>query len=199
LTNAPAAFMEAMNGMLHEYLDDFVVILHPYPSLLSEVYLGVQSMPILLPKQGVFCRYCDRPIAFCQVDSSGGKENAAPKGTAFHEVFIWSLSGGLNPVANRGFERLAIGATRPRGFHLFGFHGFDRLFQPDALAHMLGPSSIARRHVPSVAMVLACDWGRAGAETGKGRGGLRAKFRRKPGIVRDFATDQRRMTEINRP
>jgi hypothetical protein len=26
LTNAPAAFMEAMNGMLHEYLDDFVVI-----------------------------------------------------------------------------------------------------------------------------------------------------------------------------
>jgi hypothetical protein len=26
LTNAPAAFMEAMNGMLHEYLDDFVVV-----------------------------------------------------------------------------------------------------------------------------------------------------------------------------
>jgi hypothetical protein len=25
-TNAPAAFMEAMNGMLHEYLDDFVVV-----------------------------------------------------------------------------------------------------------------------------------------------------------------------------
>jgi hypothetical protein len=27
LKNAPAAFMEAMNGMLHEYLDDFVVFL----------------------------------------------------------------------------------------------------------------------------------------------------------------------------
>jgi hypothetical protein len=26
LTNAPAAFMEAMNRMLHEYLDDFVVV-----------------------------------------------------------------------------------------------------------------------------------------------------------------------------
>jgi hypothetical protein len=26
LTNAPAAFMEAMNGMLHEYLDDFIVV-----------------------------------------------------------------------------------------------------------------------------------------------------------------------------
>jgi hypothetical protein len=26
LTNAPATFMEAINGMLHEYLDDFVVI-----------------------------------------------------------------------------------------------------------------------------------------------------------------------------
>jgi hypothetical protein len=26
LTNTPAAFMEAMNGMLHEYLDDFVVV-----------------------------------------------------------------------------------------------------------------------------------------------------------------------------
>jgi hypothetical protein len=26
LTNAPAAFMEAMNEMLHEYLDDFVVV-----------------------------------------------------------------------------------------------------------------------------------------------------------------------------
>jgi hypothetical protein len=26
LTNAPAAFMEAMNGMLHEYLDDFVIV-----------------------------------------------------------------------------------------------------------------------------------------------------------------------------
>jgi hypothetical protein len=26
LANAPATFMEAMNGMLHEYLDDFVVI-----------------------------------------------------------------------------------------------------------------------------------------------------------------------------
>jgi hypothetical protein len=26
LTNAPAAFMEAMNGMLHEYLDDFVLV-----------------------------------------------------------------------------------------------------------------------------------------------------------------------------
>jgi hypothetical protein len=26
LTNAPAAFMEAMNGMLHEYLHDFVVV-----------------------------------------------------------------------------------------------------------------------------------------------------------------------------
>jgi hypothetical protein len=26
LTNASAAFMEAMNGMLHEYLDDFVVV-----------------------------------------------------------------------------------------------------------------------------------------------------------------------------
>jgi hypothetical protein len=26
LTNAPAAFMEAMNGMLHECLDDFVVV-----------------------------------------------------------------------------------------------------------------------------------------------------------------------------
>jgi hypothetical protein len=26
LTNAPAAFMEAMNGMLHKYLDDFVVV-----------------------------------------------------------------------------------------------------------------------------------------------------------------------------
>jgi hypothetical protein len=29
LINAPAAFMETMNGMLHEYLDDFVfVFLH---------------------------------------------------------------------------------------------------------------------------------------------------------------------------
>jgi hypothetical protein len=26
LTNTPATFMEAMNGMLHEYLDDFVVV-----------------------------------------------------------------------------------------------------------------------------------------------------------------------------
>jgi hypothetical protein len=26
LTNAPAAFMEAMNGMLHKYLDDFIVV-----------------------------------------------------------------------------------------------------------------------------------------------------------------------------
>jgi hypothetical protein len=26
LTNAPAAFMEAMNRMLHEFLDDFVVV-----------------------------------------------------------------------------------------------------------------------------------------------------------------------------
>jgi hypothetical protein len=26
LTNAPVAFMEAMNGMLHEFLDDFVVV-----------------------------------------------------------------------------------------------------------------------------------------------------------------------------
>jgi hypothetical protein len=26
LTNAPAAFMEAMNSMLHEFLDDFVVV-----------------------------------------------------------------------------------------------------------------------------------------------------------------------------
>jgi hypothetical protein len=26
LTNAPATFMEAMNWMLHEYLDDFVVV-----------------------------------------------------------------------------------------------------------------------------------------------------------------------------
>jgi hypothetical protein len=26
LTNAPTAFMEAMNGMLNEYLDDFVVV-----------------------------------------------------------------------------------------------------------------------------------------------------------------------------
>jgi hypothetical protein len=26
LTNAPAAFMEAMNGMFHECLDDFVVV-----------------------------------------------------------------------------------------------------------------------------------------------------------------------------
>jgi hypothetical protein len=26
LTNAPAAFMEAMNRMLHEYLDDFIVV-----------------------------------------------------------------------------------------------------------------------------------------------------------------------------
>jgi hypothetical protein len=26
LTNTPAAFMEAKNGMLHEYLDDFVVV-----------------------------------------------------------------------------------------------------------------------------------------------------------------------------
>jgi hypothetical protein len=26
LTNASAAFMEAMNGMLHEYLDDFIVV-----------------------------------------------------------------------------------------------------------------------------------------------------------------------------
>ena len=26
LTNAPAAFMETMNRMLHEYLDDFVVV-----------------------------------------------------------------------------------------------------------------------------------------------------------------------------
>jgi hypothetical protein len=26
LTNAPIAFMEAMNGMLHEYLDDFIVV-----------------------------------------------------------------------------------------------------------------------------------------------------------------------------
>jgi hypothetical protein len=26
LTNAPAAFIEAMNGMLHEFLDDFVVV-----------------------------------------------------------------------------------------------------------------------------------------------------------------------------
>jgi hypothetical protein len=25
LINAPATFMEAMNGMLHEYLDDFIV------------------------------------------------------------------------------------------------------------------------------------------------------------------------------
>jgi hypothetical protein len=28
LTNAPTAFMEAMNGMLPEYLDDFVVVFH---------------------------------------------------------------------------------------------------------------------------------------------------------------------------
>jgi hypothetical protein len=26
LTNAPTAFMEAMNGILHEYLDDFIVL-----------------------------------------------------------------------------------------------------------------------------------------------------------------------------
>jgi hypothetical protein len=26
LTNTPAAFMEAMNGMLHEYMDDFIVV-----------------------------------------------------------------------------------------------------------------------------------------------------------------------------
>jgi hypothetical protein len=26
LTNTLAAFMEAMNGMLHKYLDDFVVV-----------------------------------------------------------------------------------------------------------------------------------------------------------------------------
>jgi hypothetical protein len=26
LTNAPAAFMEAMNRMLHDYLDDFIVV-----------------------------------------------------------------------------------------------------------------------------------------------------------------------------
>jgi hypothetical protein len=26
LTNAPAAFMEAMNRMLHEYLDDFIIV-----------------------------------------------------------------------------------------------------------------------------------------------------------------------------
>jgi hypothetical protein len=26
LTNAPAAFMEAMNMMLHEYFDDFIVV-----------------------------------------------------------------------------------------------------------------------------------------------------------------------------
>ena len=26
LTNAPAVFMEAMNRMLHEFLDDFVVV-----------------------------------------------------------------------------------------------------------------------------------------------------------------------------
>jgi hypothetical protein len=26
LTNAPAAFMEAINRMLHDYLDDFIVV-----------------------------------------------------------------------------------------------------------------------------------------------------------------------------
>jgi hypothetical protein len=46
LTNAPAAFMEAMNRMLHEFLDDFVVMFLDDIMIYSKTGLSMSSISV---------------------------------------------------------------------------------------------------------------------------------------------------------